>query len=486
MWVKNFVDLKKGTAFLLAVFSISTQAFSEYNQAGIPDSAEIRKELSDEWFNQPMPLLRSKKAEHRTDAIGNLFEIRLEDSPSECAIVISPETYEEVEYTEGEKTLSQKKPSYNKGSAGSWILYKDRNTGKDLRIEWYFANDKDVYLVFRPSEHKTFADLIVYSCYAARSVPLGVDFKNFYSMSFQDVFVLTKKALPWYKVDFSNNDYTEIKEMLKIIQAKLPSINYAENAACDEDGQVHNILTGELYSAQEKDYSSFLRQKAESAEPSAENILTLGEEGFVKWIADGIIQRVTGNATSIAQMLEPTELSYGNPIDAQKKKFSKDNKTKTLDWSRNLAAEAFRVRLPKSAASRDSSAENTDWKKYGVDVSIKPFVSRLLPSGKVVNTAGYVADTGYSIEELTGMLYVLACIEPGWFYLGAIREPSSDLNTLMFNHCAAFFPYFENGHLECMIFQSGKLFTLEEFIALYPKNFIHLERIKSFAYFNPF
>lgn len=467
-------------------------AFAEYNQAGIPDSAEIRTRVQQEWLEQPYAALKGKSAEHSTDAIGNLFEIRMEDSAegeaaTEYAIIVCPETYSQTEFIDGESRQVQKIPHYYKDSAGSWILYKEKASGKPLRIEWHFSYDEDVYLMFVPSGHKTFANLIVCSYYAARSVPLGIDFKNLYTMSFQEVYNLTKKPLPWYKVDFSNNDYTEVKKMIAIIRQKLPSLKYAEYAACDERDNVLNILTGAPYKKEEVDYSALLRNAPAPTESEDDSKLLLGEDGFVKWIVDGIIRSVTGQNSSLAEMLEPTDILDSAPAVTQQNKFSATNKKRTLDLCRNLAAKAFVVRSPRGIRAKSGGSKNDDWKKFGVDVNVEPFVSRLVTPSKAENTAGYVEGTGYSVDELRGMLYVLACTEPGWFYIGAIREPAIKENTMKFDHCAAFFSYFDsNRRLVCRVFQKGEVLSLEDFIKKYPKCFVHLERVKSFPYFKPY
>lgn len=466
--------MKKTLAiFSVAILSIAS-LFADYNQAGIPDSAEIRRQITDEWLTSSLGHLRSKNTEQHVNAIGTSFEIRLEENKDDFQILVTPESLVNIDYIDGSRRLTQKSSRYLRGSAGSWILYREKSAGNPKKIEWYINPDSDIYVQLRPSESKTYADLIICGYYAARSVPLGISFASLYDMSFQDLYTLTKKSFPWYKVSV-NKENNLVYTMAAMIEKKLSSIDYAKDAVYNEKGDLYNLFTGQPYEKKELEDKSFYRDSSLESQEEKNSRVTLGEEGFIKWIADGIIRPVTGKGTSISKMLAPT-VDY-DPLGKNGVLLTSKNITLSLDWCRNLATEVLCKKSNKSYT----------FETGGIDVRDQPFVAKVMDFGKARNTAGYVKGNGYSIDEIKGLLYVLACSDPGWFYLGAIRQTSlQDTNVMPFNKCAAFFPYFDqNGKFVCRIFEQGREITLENFLNTYNKCFVHFERVRATEYFIP-
>ena len=203
--------------------------------------------------------------------------------------------------------------------------------------------------------------------------------------------------------------------------------------------------------------------------------LYLSGAGFLKWIVDGIVEPATGLGTSISDLTEPTvEFDSVGKIGVMSQEW---NLYFTLDWCRNLAAKAYSVR----------SRRNVDFKSAGLDVNKNYFASEV-SGGKISTSSGYIKNTGYSIEKIKSVLYVLAVTEPSWFYLAAIRQGSClKPDELVFNNCAVFFPYFDNnGKFGCFVFEQGKEISLEKFVKKYKDAYIHLERVKSLEAFFPY
>ncbi|MFA6938401.1 MAG: hypothetical protein WCQ67_09240, partial [Treponema sp.] len=355
---------------------------------------------------------------------------------------------------------------YPSGAPGSWVLYRNKDTGKPTKICMFFNQDAEVYIQFQPSENKTFADMIVFNSYAARSVPVGISFESLYTMSFADVYKITAQCLPWQKVAVVPKQYHAPLQMAAVIRENLSRIDYADDACYNERGKLYSISTGKPFKIiAEDDGTSYddLVQKKEIED----NRLTLSTAGFLKWIIDGLVEPRLGTKLSIGDLLQPTVEYYTagkNGVLSQKW-----NLSFTLDWSRNLAAKALSAR----------SSKNYNFTDGGVDVTVEPFSSEIV-NGKLVNTTGYIKDSGYSVAKLKSILYVLAVTEPSYCYLGAIRQSSKLVHDeMVFNECAIFFPYFDDtGRFGCTVFENGRELTLEKFCGTYSDSFVHLERVK--------
>ena len=103
---------------------------------------------------------------------------------------------------------------------------------------------------------------------------------------------------------------------------------------------------------------------------------------------------------------------------------------------------------------------------------------------------GYLKDTGYRINAIKGLLYVLAVTEPGKLYLGAVRQshrPSVDSPEVQFfTESVAIFPYFDtSGRFQVVIFENGTELSLETFMDRYKDSYVHLVRINASERFFP-
>ena len=447
--------MKKNGAVLLLVGLLSLPLFAA--KSGVPDSAEVRAEIIDSWFTAPLADVRTKKSEVRKDGMGNAVQISAEEQGGELVIAVLPEK-------NGEEGVFQK------GSAGSWLLYRNAKSGKPVKIRWYFNADAGVYVEFRDGSPKTYADMVIYGSYAARSIPMGFRFQKLYGYSFEEVKLLTKNSLPWRKVSVETDQYGPMLKMLERIRSCLPRIAYVPDACYNEDGKLYSIE----YNAP---YTSVRDGRNVSAAVERGDIV-VSSAGFAKWVADGLIFKP--KATVPSEMLSPT-VNYSslgkNGVLTQDTRLSF-----TLDWCRNLAVEVLNNHSTKRQFHYTIGYEDMT----GVDVRVAPFVANIV-DGAIRQSAGYSIDTGYSPRELEGLLYVLAVTEPRYLYFAALKQHSADRpGEAAFNNCAVFFPYFdETGHFECAVFESGKELTVEEFLKNHKNVFIHLERVRSSDYFNP-
>ena len=460
------MKVKKIFIFLTLAFLFCASVFAEYNSYGIPDSAEIRKTIQNSWFSQSLSELRTKNSELRKNNLGQTFQIRMEERVDFCVVIVAPESYLNVDLISGSSKETVKMSVYPEGAPGSFVLFREKSSGKPIKIQWYFNADPDVYLEFYENANKTYVDMLVCSSYAAKSVPLSVKFSYLFSAGFEDILRLTKMSLPWQKVQVVPGLYRESLQMIQVIRENLPKIDYAENACYNENGKLYSILTGKKFTLKDENGNEYF--------PEENGRLTLSGAGFAKWIIDGLLVSYTGSGSKIEKMLQPT-LEYSstskNGILSQKY-----NLSFSLDWCRNLAAEALCAR----------TSANYDFKTGGLDVN-KNFFAAENDGGQLVNSAGYILNTGYSVKKLKGILYMLAVTEPSYFYLAAIKQVSQvKYDEMVFNNCAVIFPYFDDsGHFDCAVFTMNTEVSLEDFIDSNSTSYVHLERVKSSNYFAP-
>lgn len=464
-----------------ALFSAGSLLFAEYNSLGIPDSSEIRKKIGREWFEGPLSVVRSFSTEIQKNSVGIEFELRFEEQDDVFLLIVAPasEGMVDVHDSRGSRLVSER--IFPADAAGSWILVRDKKTAKPILIRYYFARDNEVFVQFRPNEisgskNSTFADFVIFNSYAARAVPLGIPFSKLYTASFAEIQELTKKTLPWnFAVTenrFANSsegltyrgNYDNSLVMIQTIRKNLGDIVYLDDAMYDEHGDPVSLETG----------------KARKIPEEYKDKLTLCSQGFVKWIVDGIVEPLSGSYVRRLPLLRETvefDRTGYQGITAEKY-----NTYSALDWTRNLAAAVLSV----------VSGKTILYEHSGVDVTLDPFAAMITHQG-ILNTAGYIQNSGYKVLYLKQLLYVLAAMNPDYFYLAAIRQndANSPIETKVFNECAAIFPYFnESGAFRTVVFYDGKEYSLEDFIDACSRTnrkdvFIHLARVKATAKYYP-
>ena len=251
--------------------------------------------------------------------------------------------------------------------------------------------------------------------------------------------------------------------MVQTIRPLLDKISYEDDAAYNEEGKPVSIRNGQARYVPED-----LRKK-----------LTLSSPGFVKWICDGIVEPLAGSYLKMKPLVQPT--FEVNPTGAKGVLGANYSSGFSLDWTRNLAAAVLSVRNNKTILYKDS----------GVDISIEPFAVRWTDKG-FQNAAGYIANTGYRVQYLKPLLYVLATRYPQYFYLAAIRQTAKGKTGSeygVFNDAAAIFPYFDSdGKFKAVVFYDGIEYSLQRFCASFQKSqgaFVHLVRVKASSKFYP-
>ena len=311
---------------------------------------------------------------------------------------------------------------------------------------------------------KTLADFVVYGSYAARGVPVGLPFQRLYRASFLEVFDLTENTLPWNYMNIMPALYHPVRQMIAVIRENLERIHLTEDAAYDEDGNPIYISTG--------------KERVEAPEVKEAQELGLSSAGFLKWIVDGLVVPVSGGYTRLAPLQVPTvefrQGSFAEGLEAD------SEVTFSLNWTRNLAA----------AVLSTYSGRNFYYNTSGCDVRIEPFSAEIDESGRLSNSLGYLEDSGYRVNTIKGLLYVLAATEPGKIYLGAVRQSNRSTaenpEVHFFTEGVAIFPYFDaHGQFQVVIFEGGEELSLEAFLNRYKDSYVHLARINASERFFP-
>jgi hypothetical protein len=273
---------------------------------------------------------------------------------------------------------------------------------------------------------------------------------------------ITETKLPWNYVLVDPQMYHSMKQMSAVIREKLPFISFVDDAMYDENHELVHISTGKKF------------EKAEKSDLSEKNLL-LSSAGFVKWIADGLVEPVSGGVLKRDPLIKETVQIKDN--GRQGVLSQKYDLFFSLNWVRNLASAVVSVYSGKTYLFNQS----------GVDVTINPFASSITDKG-VANTVTFVENSGHTVAVLPSLLYVLAATEPGTLYLGAIRGSDRTISPeiMAFNECVAFFPYFQDdGGFACNVFMNGREMTLENFCYYYGDDFVYLTRVKSSENFFP-
>ena len=447
---------------LITALCLTLPFFAAYNRLGIPDSSEIRKGLEERWFTAPLSEIRMNQPEIRANDNGEKFQIRLEENDSTFNVFVSPRALVKVNVFSDKGMYTEEQELYPGDIAGSWVLIRDKRSGKALRIRYYFLKNSEVFIQFTPQGKTALADLVIYGNYAARGVPTGMSFEKFYSASFDDVMNITETKLPWNYVLIDTDMYQSMKQMCAVIRERLPSITLVQDAMYDEKNELVHISTGKKF------------ENIEKSDKSEEKLL-LSSAGFVKWIADGLVEPMSGGVLMRDPLIKETVSVKDN--GRQGVLSQKYDLFFSLNWVRNLASAVISVYAGKTYLFNQS----------GADVTINPFASSITDKG-VANTVTYVENSGYTVPVLHSLMYVLAATEPGTLYLGAIRGADRTVSpeVMAFNDCVAFFPYFrEDGSFACSVFMNGREFTLEDFCLFYADDFVYLTRVKSSERFFP-
>ena len=247
--------MKKTFAFF-CILTVLFPLFAAYNRLEIPDSAEIRSELQEKWFTAPLSSVRQNLPEIRANKNGEKFQIRMEEDESTFNIFVAPHAVINVKVFSDMGFYEEKQNVYPGDAIGSWVLIRDKKTGKPLRIRYYFVKNSEVFIQFTPNGKNALVDLMIYGNYAARGVPTGMPFEKFYEASIEDVLVITEKKIPWNYVIVDTSVYHSVKQMCAVIRENLPRISFVPDAMYNEENELVRISNGKSFDSVESSFAS--------------------------------------------------------------------------------------------------------------------------------------------------------------------------------------------------------------------------------------
>lgn len=441
------------------VFLMVAPVFAAYNSWGIADSSEIRKNLTEKWFEASLEEVRMNLPEIYDNDAGQKFQVRMEESESTYNIFVAPCAVINVKVYSSAGVKTEQQETYPGDAPGSWVLVRDKKTDLPVRIRYYFSTNSDVFVQFTPNGKTALADMVIFGNYAAKGASTGVPFSAFYSASFADVLSMTDISLPWNYVTVDGDRYGGVLQMAGVIQKNLPRIFFATDAMYDEDNNLVRVSNGKPFSTTDVDSSK----------------LYLSSAGFVKWIADGLVEPISGSHLKRGPlMVETVEVKDNGLQGVLSQRY---NLFFSLNWIRNLAAAVISV----------DTGRTYKFNEAGAEVTINPFAATLSSTG-TVNTVAFIEDTGYDASILKSLLYVLAATEPGNVYFGAIRGTDRTVTpeVKVFNDCVVFLPYFNsNKTFGCFVYMNGREISLDDFCKLYDEDFVYLTRVRSNENFYP-
>lgn len=460
-------------AVLFLALTILLPSFSaDYYGRDVPDSSEIRAKLVDRWFLQDLKYLRLQENEYYQNVLGQKFEIRMEEIDDDTfAIVVAPASKIDMDLISSSGKSTVEMDVYPYDSSGSWILFRDKKTGNPMSIRYYFHKNSQIFVEFqaedipdvnitmkkRKKDEKVYGNFLLFDMYVAKNIPVGLTIESLYTMPFVEVVENTRITLPWEFALIETNLYDDNLQMIGFIREKLPGIVFENDACYDGEFNPVRISTGEKR-----------EEKAKKGGVSLDNF------GFTKWIVDGIVRPMAGSNLELAPLKTPTvKMKVGSKADTFADKY---NQFFALDWTRNLAAAYLSV----------VSADKYTYENSGCEVSIRPFSAQFTQNG-TKSLPVYIKDSGYFVESLKALFYILAIREPGRFYLGAIRETDNSVpQNVFYARTVAFFPYFDaEGDYFVSVFENGKECSIEDFMKDNSDVFVNLVRFQSSQRFFP-
>lgn len=416
----------------------------------LTESAFCRKDLIEPWFKADPETVKTKEPQIIQNEIGDYFLVRQEEENGELQIIVAPMVRQKVVLktndaegrTESSAQTEIRVETWPKDAPGSWILYRDAVTGKPVRIRCYFVRDKEVYADFFPGTDKSTADFMIFGACAAGRVSVPLSFEQLYVLPFKDLVHITRYTMPWNYTRVFLHSYTDIMQMVGMIRSLLPSVQ-----------------------------QTFAKDKNVSI-------------SFLKWIVDGLVRPLTGSVVTPESLtIHTVESPQGGSgkLRGTAGARSADN-FDSLNAVRNMAAAAISARTGVVYHYNTSGADvKSEIFSYYTDISGSP------------KNAGFSANSGYPVEMLKPLLYVLTTTEAHRFFLGAVRQHVFKTDTSdepvqrpVFTEAAAFFTWFDKqGGIQVSVFEKGREYTLDEFIEKYRGSFVFLVRVKAAMEFYP-
>lgn len=472
------VFLCAGVPFLYAQAAQKTKAPPVRE---IPESASCRKELIEAWFMQDPEIVRTAEPQLMQNRVGDYFLVRQEEEDGQMRIIVAPLVRQKVLMAVNNLEMSSENPAApsvgepaddlqtgvqpvtvipsnaGKASAPAAVSEKsaeeknvpsalppeNENTAKEIWIETWPETAPGSWVLYRDAltgkplhiRYYIVPDGEVYADFFRGKEKCLADFVVFGAVAAGGVPV---------PVGFDRFYTATLEDLSRLTRYTLPW-NYTKVFSYSYDGVKQMIGLVRF----------LLPSLHKSGKISGEG----ASLNFVKWIVDGLVKPLTGGTVRLEE--EQTD-------------------AKSLENIRTLAAAAISARTD-IVYDRNTS---------GADVKTDAFAYYIDADG-VPKKTGYAFNSGYPVELLKPLFYVLAVTEADRFFLGAVRQslPQTQAGTVerqVFTGTAAFFPWFDSqGRFQLSVFEKGEEYTIDEFARKYRGGFVSLVRIKASRDFFP-
>lgn len=461
----------------------------------IPESASCRKELIETWFMQDPAILRAAEPQMLQNRVGDYFLVRQEEENGQMRIIVAPLVRQKVLIavnnlevplesraapSSADPAAVSEKSAEKKASAtadlqagvqpvtvipsnasvasapvavseksdeeknvSAALPPENENTAKEIWIETWPETAPGSWVLYRDAltgkplriRYYIVPDGEVYADFFPGKEKCLADFVVFGAVAAGGVPV---------PVGFDRFYTATLEELSRLTRYTLPW-NYTKVFSHSYDGVKQMIGLVRF----------LLPSLHKSGKISGEG----ASLNFVKWIVDGLVKPLTGGTVRLEE--EQTD-------------------AKSLENIRTLAAAAISARTD-IVYDRNTS---------GADVKTDAFAYYIDADGVPKNT-GYAFNSGYPVELLKPLFYVLAVTEADRFFLGAVRQGTVQTSAgtaerQVFTGTAAFFPWFDSqGRFRLSVFEKGEEYTIDEFAKKYRGGFVSLVRIKASRDFFP-
>lgn len=330
-------------------------------------------------------------------------------------------------------------------SPGTWIIRRRIEDGAFEQVKIFLQNDEDSFLRLFPGDRTrlTRMDVEIAGVSLYRNVPVPMTMERAITAPFSLIREGTAGVVDWslLEPDPTEPGYRRIENMVNRLRELLPVLHDADDGAMDH--------TGELV---------FIETLEPQPDPGGFNC-----SGFAKWVVDGLYRPRAGDHLPIDPLKERhigfRGTSWTNTLEEKRDPFF------GLDWTRNLARYMYAVNR-----SMDPGAVNPGTR----DVV-------------EVRSADRIDHVGYRMEDLRHVLYRLALLEPGTFYLGSVNRSFGEAPVLrQHTHVVVLLPWFDgSGRFRVAVMERNHETSTASLVARYRGDFIHLVRISAEGTFDP-
>jgi hypothetical protein len=330
-------------------------------------------------------------------------------------------------------------------SQGDYVFVRNGDDGSYRYLRIYLKSGEESYLEIRPADAAySTMNIILLDTLMQEDIRVSFSLEELLQISFRRLMESTVGYVNWsfYLPDPLIAELGRVDVFAQTVRPSLPSIAYGEDGGMNEEGTYVYIEDGRL-----QDEDSDGKKGG------------LNCSGFAKWVVDGIYYLKTGSFLSIDELKKTHPDSRGNRWSEKYEELREPYFG--LDWTRNLALSLLRL------SEEDAKIEAAD-------------VDKLVYHE-------YEEDLGYPVRELPSLLYELAVSEPDYFYLGSVNGVIHGEGELRSHyHVVVFLPWIDRfGRLQISVMENADETPLENFIAKYEREYVHLVRIETDGGFIP-